>query len=108
MERLDNRSVCSEEKKNKIREAQRQTSLRRVNQVCKTYECKIIEKRLNKRQREELKMLFVEGKWFYNHMLNLHKDRELREVNVCSIKEIDRFDKDHNVVHEKLNYISAA
>lgn len=108
MKGLDNRSTCSEEKKNKIREAQRQTSLRRVNQVCKTYECKIVEKRLNKRQREELKMLFVEGKWFYNHMLNLHKDMELREINVCKVKEIDHFDKNHNLVHEKLNFISAA
>ena len=27
----------------------------------------------NKKQHEELDMLFVEGKWFYNHILNLKK-----------------------------------
>ena len=40
-------------------------------------------------------MLFVEGKWFYNHMLNLHKEKELREINACQVKEVERFDKEH-------------
>ena len=108
MQKFDNRTVCSDDKKNKIREAKKQTSLRRLNQICKTYECKIVEKRLNKQQKEELEMLFIEGKWFYNHMLNLRKEKEFREINVCKIKEIDHFDKNHNQVHERLNYISAA
>ena len=84
------------------------TSLRRQHQVCKVYECKIVEKRLNNKQREELKMLFVEGKWFYNHLLTLHKDSSLRDINVCRIKEVDHFDKDGNTIHSKLEYISAA
>ena len=53
-------------------------------------------------------MIFVEGKWFYNHLLTLHKDSSLRDVNVCRIKEVDRFDKDGNLLHSKLEYISAA
>lgn len=84
------------------------TTLRRQHQVCKVYECKIVEKRLNSKQREELKMLFVEGKWFYNHLLTLHKDSSLRDINVCRIKEVDHFDKDGNTIHSKLEYISAA
>lgn len=83
---IDNRLVCSEEKKNKIRESKKLTSLRRASQIVKVYECKIVEKRLDKKQHEELNMLFVEGKWFYNHMLNLHKDQALRNINVCKIK----------------------
>ena len=108
MKENDNRLVCSDEKKNKIKMTKSQTALRRQNQIVKVYECKIVEKRLNKRQHEELDMLFVEGKWFYNHMLNLRKDQEFRDINVCKLKEIDRLDKDHNLIHSKLEYISAA
>ena len=64
MKENDNRSVCSEEKKNKIKMTKKQTQIRRQNQIVKTFECKIIEKRLNKKQHEELDMLFLEGKWF--------------------------------------------
>lgn len=105
---IDNRLVCSEEKKNKIREAKKLTSLRRASQIVKVYECKIVEKRLNKKQHEELDMLFVEGKWFYNYMLNLHKDQALRNINVCKIKQIDHFDKDRKLIHSNLKYISAS
>ena len=74
MNEVDNRFVCSDKKKNKIRESKRLTSLRRQNQVVKVFECKIVEKRLNSKQREELERLFLEGKWFYNHILNMKKN----------------------------------
>ena len=108
MQQKDNRFACSDEKKSKIKATKQATSLRRQHQICKVFECKIVEKRLNKRQKEELKMMFVEGKWFYNHLLTLHKDSSLRDINVCRIKEVDRFDKDGNLLHSKLEYISAA
>ena len=71
------------------------------------YECKIVEKRLNKKQREELKMLFIEGKWFYNHILNLHKEKKLNEINSTNIKEVKHFDKDKNEVISKLQVLSS-
>ena len=74
MNEVDNRFVCSDKKKSKIRESKRLTSLRRQNQVVKVFECKIVEKRLNNKQREELERLFLEGKWFYNHVLNMKKN----------------------------------
>ena len=74
MNEVDNRFICSDAKKNKIRESKRLTSLRRHDQVVKVFECKIVEKRLNNKQREELKRLFLEGKWFYNHVLNMKKN----------------------------------
>ena len=74
MKETDNRSVCSDKKKSKIRESKRLTSLRRQDQVVKVFECKIVEKRLNNKQREELERLFLEGKWFYNHVLNMKKN----------------------------------
>ena len=73
-ETTDNKYVCSDEKKSKIRESKRLTSLRRQGQVVKVFECKIVEKRLNKKQKEELERLFLEGKWFYNHVLSMKKN----------------------------------
>ena len=108
MNKQDNRLICSDEKKNKIKMSKQQTSLRRQSQIVKVYECKIVEKRLNKKQKEELEMLFVEGKWFYNHILNLHKDIELRKINTTNIKEVKHFNKDKEEIISKLEYLSAA
>ena len=95
MKETDNRSVCSDKKKSKIRESKRLTSLRRQDQVVKVFECKIVEKRLNKKQREELERLFLEGKWFYNHVLNMKKNGvHLRDINTTSIKIVRKLDKD--------------
>ena len=74
MKETNNRVVCSDKKKSKIRESKRLTSLRRHDQVVKVFECKIVEKRLNSKQREELERMFLEGKWFYNHVLNMKKN----------------------------------
>lgn len=107
-DKTDNRSVCSNEKKNKIKESIQNTRLKRTMQIVKVFECKIVEKRLNKKQKEELEMLFVEGKWFYNHLLNLHKEKELREINACQVKEVEHFNKEHQKINSRLEYISAA
>lgn len=108
MTETNSRKACSEEKKSKIREAKKRTALRRLGQVVKVYECKIVEKRLNKRQKEQLKMLFVEGKWFYNHVLSLHQSQKLRALNACAIKDVSRLDKDRKAQPTHLEYISAA
>ena len=109
MKTVDNRSVCSDAKKSKIKQTKMQTSLRRAGQVVKVFECKIVEKRLNKRQREELEMLFVEGKWFYNHVLNLKKSCgvRLQDVNTTKIREVKHFDKDSNEVVSQLQHLSS-
>jgi len=108
MKAVDNRSVCSKDKKAAIKAALLATAAKRQNQVLMTYECKIVKKRLNKRQREELQMLFVEGKWFYNHILNLHKSgTKLNKINSTNIKLVERFDKDRNQITTKLEYIGS-
>ena len=53
-------------------------------------------------------MLFIEGKWFYNHMLNLRKNQEFREINVCHLKEVKHFNKNKEEIISKLEYLSAA
>ena len=108
MDKADNRLQCSDEKKSKIKMTKQATSLRRQHQVCKVYECKIVEKRLNKRQKEELKMLFVEGKWFYNHVLSMKKNGiKLRDINTTNIKVVKHFDKDGNEVMRQLHHFSS-
>ena len=48
MKENDNRLVCSDEKRAAIKATRFATSVRRQNQVCKVFECKMVEKRLNK------------------------------------------------------------
>lgn len=84
------------------------TSFRRQHQVCKVYECKVVEKRLNNKQRKELKMLFVEGKWFYNYVLSMKKNGiKLRNINTTNIKDVKHFDKDGNEVVSQLHHLSS-
>ena len=82
MDKIDNRLVCSDSKRNAIKASRLATAQKRKNQICKIFECKIVEKRMNKKQKEELEMLFVEGKWFYNHILNIHQSGiPLKDIN---------------------------
>lgn len=108
MQVKDNRLTCTSEKKASIRKSLLATAAKRQNQILKVYELKVVEKRLNKKQREELQMIFVEGKWFYNHVLKLHEDVKLNDINTTNIKEVIHFDKDKNEIVSKLEYLSAA
>ena len=104
----NNPKECSSEKKEKIKKSLEKTRLRRSTQVVKTFECKIVEKRLNKKQKEQLEMLFLEGKWFYNHILNLHGSLELGKINTTGIKTVEKFNKDRQKESIQLKFISAA
>lgn len=105
--KVENRGKCNDGKKLAIKNALLATKLRRQNQVLRCYECKIVEKRLNKRQREELEQLFVEGKWFYNHVLNLHNNgQKLNAINTTNIKTVNHYDKDKNLIQSELKVLS--
>lgn len=105
--KVENRGKCNDGKKLAIKNALFATQLRRQNQVLRCYECKIVEKRLNNRQREELEQLFVEGKWFYNHVLNLHNNgQKLNSINTTNIKTISHYDKDKNLIQSELKVLS--
>ena len=108
MTQNDHRSTCSYSKKASIRKALLATAAKRKTQVLKVYECKIVEKRLNKKQKEQLEMLFLEGKWFYNHILSLHKSgQKLNAINTTHIKEVKHFDKDRNEIESTLSVLSS-
>ena len=48
----------------------RHTREKRKTQICKTFRFKIDWNRLNKQQKECLKMMFVEAKWIYNYIIS--------------------------------------
>lgn len=55
-------------------------------------------------------MLFVEGKWFYNHVLNLHQQSgsRLSDINSTNIRIVDHYDRDKNLIQSELKYLSSA
>lgn len=53
-----------------IKAAMKATHEKRKSQTCRVYLLKIQRNALSARQKEDLKMLFVEAKWLYNDILN--------------------------------------
>jgi len=67
------------------------TKTKRKTQMCRVYETKIDLSHLNHATQEHLNRLFLEAKWFYNHILSQHKifgmDDKVHEVPV-KVKDI--------------------
>jgi len=78
------------------------TKDKRKSQICKVYQIKVDYSKLSKHTRNQLKSLFIEGKWLYNSVLNFEDikfyDTKTKEV---SIKVKDTFET------RKLNTLSA-
>ncbi len=97
------------EKNLKISTSKRATIERHSTMKCKSFTVKIQENKLSKLQKEQLKMLFVEAKWFKNHILNWSN----QETNSLwkfdtKTKEIERKDKDGNSLSSTLKYLPAS
>lgn len=94
------RGLHTEEEKAKIRASKQATALRHSSMDVKCYELKIVERRLNKQQKEQLDLLFLEGKWFYNHILSEKKKREipLNLIKPTDFKDVVKLDKDGHEV----------
>ena len=67
----------STEKNARIKATLLATKERRKTQKCFVFSTKINHRKLNKRQKEQLQMLFVEAKWVYNDIINHLQDHEL-------------------------------
>lgn len=97
------------QKRNKIKQSLKDTKQKRKNQQCHVYSCKIQYNKLNNKQKQQLNKLFIEAKWFYNHVLNLHKNGlKFKDINTTNIKQIIRLDKNKQQIKSKLNQLSAA
>lgn len=105
----DRRSICSEDKRRKIRESKKKTLHKRANQVVRCFELKIKTKRLSKIQKEQLAKIFLEAKRFYNHVLNIKRSEDipLRLINPTHIKSVKHFDKNKDELESQLTVLSS-
>ena len=97
------------EKNIRIKETYLATKARRENQVCRVFSVKVQENKLNAIQREALKMMFVEAKWMYNHILNLSKDEkaDIFLLKYTDLEEAKHLTKDKEEVVSKLTHLSS-
>ena len=95
------------EKNAKIKATLLATKERRKTQKCFVFSTKIDCRKLNKLQKEQLQMLFVEAKWVYNDIINHLQDNELSswddKKNSITVKQ-----KDGSFVEKPLCYIKSA
>ena len=94
----------STEKNMKIAKTMKATREKRVSQVCRVFQCKIQGNKLTARQKEELKMLFVEGKWCYNAILNFGGSSSIFDYDTKS-KTVVHKDKDGNDIECEYAYL---
>ena len=108
MNKIDNRLICSKEKRDAIKATRQNTAIKRQSQNVHVYEVKIQFNKLNLSQKDELQKLFVEGKRFYNHVLNLNKNgTNLRQINSTNIKDVEHFDQNKNKVISQLEKLGS-
>jgi putative transposase len=94
-------------KNSKIKETYAATMAKRSSQTCRVFTVKVQKNKLNTSQREKLKMMFVEAKWLYNHVLNLSKNEDVFHLKYTDIEEVHHFDKDRNEVTSTLTNLSS-
>lgn len=87
----------SQKLKNKqIGQKRRETNDRHKNMLCKVFDVKIQQNKLNKQQKECLSMYFVEAKWIYNFILSLSKEEnyDIFNFNYKDYPTIKRLNQD--------------
>ena len=88
-----------------IGENGRHTREKRKAQICKTFRFKIDWNRLNKRQKECLKMMFVEAKWIYNYIIS---QEDIKSIDYKTLSTIIRKDKDKNDISTQIKYLGSS
>ncbi len=84
------------------------TMAKRKGQQCRVYKVKIDESRLSAKQKEQLKMLFIEAKWLYNDCLNwLDENKGKYASDYIISKQITKLDKDGNREQVELDYLGS-
>lgn len=94
------------DKNMKIKQSITETRNRRKSQICRVYTVKIDESSLSKKQKEHLKMLFVEAKWVANDIINYSKQgNSIFEYKLSNI--VTHKDKDMNDIISELKYLGS-
>ena len=106
---MQKKNIKNIEAKNKaISESFKATKLKRQNQLCKVFDVKIQYNKLSKRQKHELKMLFVEAKWLWNDCLNYcNQDPTNTPFNYSLTDKVQVKNKDGNFEERELKYIGS-
>ena len=93
-------------KNEQIKESLAKTALKRKSQICRVFKVKIDESKLSKQQKEQLKMLFVEAKWFYNWLLANREN--LADINAQKVHFVEKLNKDRIEDTIELKYIKSS
>jgi len=80
----------------------KQTRERRKSQVCKTFEFKIDKSKLSQKTKEDLNKLFLEAKWFYNHLLS---QKNIFKTKIEGLNKIKVLNKDKKFETRKLEIL---
>jgi putative transposase len=93
-----------------IKETLMNTYKKRANQTCRSYIVKIQDNKLNKKQLNALQMMFVEAKWYYNHIISLTKNsnENIFKLNSSSITSVKHYDKAKNEIVSELAYLKSS
>ena len=86
-------------KNEKVKLALQKTREKRKSQVCKVYEVKIDKSILSKEKIEYLNRLFLEAKWWYNHILT---QENIFKID-CKVKNIQVMNKDKKFEERELS-----
>ena len=97
----------SKEKNARIKATLLATKERRKTQKCFVFSTKIDYRKLNKLQKEQLQMLFVEAKWVYNDITNHLESDKLSSWNDKK-KSVMVKQKDGSFVEKSLLYFKSA
>lgn len=87
----------------KVFETKALTAQKRLKQECRTFTLKIQENKLNLEQKEYLYRIFIEGKWFYNHILN---QEDVFDINT-KVKTVNVLNWDKVFEERELKYLSS-
>ena len=98
--------MTKQEKNSNIKKSMQKTLERRSLQKCFVYKVKIDESRLSKKQKEQLKMLFVEAKWLYNDILNYSKENNISTYDTKS-KIVNVLNKNKEIETRELKTIGS-
>lgn len=93
-------------KNDKIRTSMKETFEKRKSQTCRVLKVKIQQDKLNSKQQEQLKMIFLEAKWIINDVIN-YSENPYQNIWEYPIQKDVRVLKNGVLETRKLNFISS-
>jgi len=92
------------EKNIKIGQTRNKTRDKRKHQVCKVFKIKIQDNSLSHKQKESLKMFFVEAKWIYNDILNFSRENKINDYDY-KVNKVTVLNKQGEKEERNINYL---